>query len=82
MGCTPLAAGLHLGSSYAVLFGCARLQGCISGGTDGCGPPLHTHLFTPYFRFFHVYKVCHLSFVSVNSTDEGPGLDRNVWNLF
>ena len=21
-------------------------------------------------------------FVSVNSTDEGPGLDRNVWNLF
>ena len=40
MGCTPLAMGLHLGSSYAALFECARLQGCISGGTVGCGPPL------------------------------------------
>ena len=24
----------------------------------------------------------HLIFVSVNSTDEGAGLDRNIWNLF
>ncbi len=40
VGCTPLATSLHLGSSYAALFGCARLQGCISGGTMGCGPPL------------------------------------------
>ena len=52
-------------------------SGLQSGEVEGC-----QSLATPYFRFFHVYKVCHLSFVSVNSTDEGPGLDRNVWNLF
>ena len=29
---------------------------------------------------FYAYKVCHLSFVCVNSTDEGPGLDKHIWN--
>ena len=40
--------------------------------------PLASHLFPPYSPAIYVYKVCHFSFVSVNFTDEGPELGRNI----
>ena len=32
------------------------------------------------FSLIYVYRVCYLSFACVSITDEGPGLDQNVWN--
>ena len=60
---------------FILLFLCTELILCICK----CHP-LASHSFPPYSPAVYVYKVCHLGFVSVNFTDEGPGLGQNVWN--
>ncbi len=54
-------------------------------------PPSTLIIFVPYNCHYlakhnsllvYVYRVCYFSFACVNTTDEGPGLDQNVWNPF